>query len=219
MSRILTICTLSIFFLSFCPLHAEETPPAEIVQAAREGIARFLNSRPVSSLQKFGFRDQDEVNRATLGEGFQIYTVPPQTLLSGQSFQNFESIAVPTKAWQFLIRSGRDAKAFLRVDYINGQWQAVSLGSSGLAVQMDSIVKTWPPSAAYKLKFIRIYQAKSDFVEISSPEKIIGTIPMTSARVAMKMSRSQFDPRDIHGSSIILQELPPIVKAGIGNNR
>lgn len=192
---------------------AGELPAAAIVNAAREGVLTYVREIPADRVNQFGFSDRGEVEAAALGEGFRIFTVSPDALL-GTAAGDISSLAIPTALWQFLITTGGKAAALLTVDLVEGRWLPVSLGSAGLAGQLDQLMRSWPPSDGYEFRIIRIYQARSDFVEISQAGAVIGILPLTSARVALGLA-DDFHPRNLRDGKGIVDALRPVVQKSL----
>ncbi len=211
------LVVISFIFILQVPFlfPSDELPSPEIVNAAREGIKTFIKDTRIENLHRFGFLNQKEVDEATLGEGFQIFTISPDTLLKDETSQDLHLMAVPTTLWQFLIVTDGKAVSLLTVDYINNKWTAVSIGASRLAKQLSKFIETWPLSKGYHYRLIRVYQATADLIELSQEEKVIGIVPLRSGRIAMGLERKDFDPRDLYYSSNVLTKIRPVVRNNI----
>ena len=195
-------------------VRAGELPAADVVAAAKEGVRTYVHGIPADRVNQFGFSDQGEVDASTLGQGFRIFTVHPDVLLETAAGGDISSLAVPTTLWQFLITTGGKTASLLTVDLMEGSWVPVSLGSAGLAGQLGQLMKTWPASDGYDYRIIRIYQAQSDFVEISQGEVIIGILPLTSARVALGLT-DDFDPGNLRDGKSIVNDIRPVVQKSL----
>jgi hypothetical protein len=209
--RKLIVLSLVVMLPSVVP--AEGIPSTEIVIAAREGLKTFLNEVNAQNLDRFGFYSQGDITGAELGAAFQVFTIPPDKILSyDPSISDLTSMIVPTNLWQFLIISQGNPKSLLTVDFLNDQWTAVSIGASGLAMQLSKITEAWPASAGYRWRLIKVYQAKSDLLEISLGDKVIGIVPLLSARMALGFEKEDFDPLGLEDSRNILIYLKPTVE-------
>jgi hypothetical protein len=194
---------------------SDAIPYREIVSAAQQGIETFVRGPRVQNLHKFGFFNQRQIDEAALGEGFQVFTIPPDWLLSQESPKDMNALALPTNLWQFLIVTGGKSTSLLTVDLFNDRWTAVSIGASGLATELEILLNAWPLSAGYHYRLLRVYQAKSDFIEILQGGRTIGVVPFTSCRMAMNLENREFDPLDLHDPTEILTKLQPIVRMNI----
>ena len=182
---VMTVVAVFLIFPVASLWAAEKTPAPVIVEAAQKGIKRFITESRTTGLHRFGFLTQADAYGATLGEGFQVFTVPTQSLLEEHSSIGLPQSAAPTKMWQFLVLSHGKAKAFITVDYIRDQWAPVAIGSTGLAQETADLLKRYPRSAGYHYRFLALYQADSDLIEMSKDEKVLGLVPLASARMAL----------------------------------
>jgi hypothetical protein len=212
LQRLIVIGFILIFQMPFLS-SADETISLDILNAAQEGIKIFLQD--TQSSEQFGFSARDEVDSATLGKGFEVFTVPPDSLLKGEASKDLSSLAISTNLWQFVIVAGGKAKVLLTVGFMDRGWAPVSMGSAGLAKELGKVLETWPESAGYQYKLIRIYQAKSDFLEISLGGKAIGVIPLISARVSMGIGKQGFDPQDLYNSEGVTMRMRAVVRKNL----
>ena len=209
---------IALFLIVMLPsvVAAEGIPSREVVIAAREGLTTFLYEIKAQNLDRFGFYSQADISGAQLGPAFQIFTIPPDKILSyDPSISDLSSMIVPTNQWQFLIISQGNPKSLLTVDFFKDEWTAVSIGASGLAMQLSKITEAWPASAGYRCRLIRVYQAKSDFLEMSLGERVIGIVPLLSARMALGSEKEDFDPLDLQDSRNIVINLKPVVEKSL----
>lgn len=190
----------------------EYKPSQNIVQAAEAGLTVFVKDPQMKNLDRLGFGGRAVIDDVTLGRGFLIHTIPPQTILDEINGLDLYAGAVPTTQWQFLIEAEGKAISLLTVDRMGDQWQAVSIGSAGLAEQLEKIMESWPSSEGYEYRLIRIYQATSDFLAISKNSEPLGIIPMTSARIAMGLKGGGLDPTDLRSSEEILNNIRNTVR-------
>jgi hypothetical protein len=191
---------LVFLFVCFClGLAAEEVAPMGAIQAAEKGIAEFPPAVP----------GQTGLVNAKLQTGFQVYTASPAELMKSS---HIGSIIIPTGVWRFVVVSNEQPAALITVQQVNGQWTAVSMGGATLAVEISKIMEKWPKADGYTHRFVRIYQARADFVEISraSDEHEPGFVPLSSSRVALGIT-GQFDPQTVMYNSEFITSLKEIV--------
>lgn len=214
-SRSVLLVFVFILFIP-CFTSAGESPPNDIRKAAKEGIAIFLKDSRSSQLHRLGFESQADVDNAELGEGFQIFTIHPDKLLNESASQELYDLVTPTTQWQFLILVRGKANALLTVDLVNGKWTPVSIGSAGLAKQLSDLLSAWPATSGYQHRLIRVYQAQSDFIELSQEGKIIGILPLTSLLAAIQGdARKEFNAHDLRNPKEVLSDLRPVVRKNI----
>jgi hypothetical protein len=214
-SRSVLLVFVFILFIP-CFTTAGESPPDDIKKAAKEGVTTFLKDSRSSHLRRLGFESQTDVDNAELGEGFQIFTIHPDKLLNESASQELHDLVTPTTQWQFLILARGKANALLTVDLVNEKWTPVSIGSSGLAKQLSDLLVAWPATSGYQYRLIRVYQAQSDFIELSQGGKNIGILPLTSLLTAIKRgARKAFNPHDLRDPKEVLSDLRPVVRKNI----
>lgn len=78
---------------------ADEAIPPDILNAAREGIDIFLKDAQIRTLYELGFSGKEEADNAAVGNGFEVFTVTPDSLLNAGASR----ICRP---WPFLLISG-----------------------------------------------------------------------------------------------------------------
>lgn len=128
---------------------------------------------------------------------------------------DLSSLLVSTDTWQFLITTRGKAVAIITVDFMDGKWMPVSIGSSELASQLSKLLEVWPTSSGHRYRFIRVYQANSEFMELSTRDGITGIIPLGSARHALGLTKKEFDPFDIHTSADMVKQITTVVRKNV----
>lgn len=146
--------------------------PAEVRSAAIKGLPTFLKTISKDDIKNYGFSKQEEVEHATLSDPFKVYTIEPEKILDYDDKTSVLEIISPTSLWEFPVMSKGTIRTLLTVDLMNGIWEAVGIGSSGLAKRWDFIMKNWPSVEGYEHIFVRVYQADSDFVILKHAGKI-----------------------------------------------
>ncbi|HEX5682781.1 MAG TPA: hypothetical protein VFY73_02000 [Ideonella sp.] len=126
-----------------------------------------------------------DLARLRLGRGFAVYTVEPADIASGS---DLSSAAKPTGQWRFVVRLGSRPVGLVTLDQANGQWQAVSYGGAALAGDVDAKMRQHGTPDRANLRFVRIFQAHSDFLEVVSPaDGRVRLAPLLSARASLRM--------------------------------
>ncbi len=148
---------------------ADETPPSEAVTAAESGLVQFLKELPDSERGNFGFLPEDRLSDARVGTPFQLYTITPEKLLNAPADTSVDTLISPTGRWFFPVILEGTPRAILTVERMDGNWEAVTLGMTPLAGEMEKIKRQWPKSEGYTPKLVAIYQAASYFFTV--PEK------------------------------------------------
>jgi hypothetical protein len=211
-SILLMACVISLLMMS--SLNAESAPN-EVVRAARDGLRMFLNAIPEGELGYFGFTSKEEFDQTTIGTPFRIYTISPNKILSYKGEADISSLLSPTGEWLCPVICLGKARVLLTVARMQGQWQTVDLGGAIDAVEIEQISQSWPPSQGYEMKFIRVYQANSDFILLTKG-KVSNLVPLKGAAVVLGLVKKgetyeykQMSPADV------LPKLAPVVKAAL----
>jgi hypothetical protein len=212
---IVVLLVVMLFVAGEVSISAAVEAPAVVRKAAEAGVDLFLKNPGMTGKQKMGFRSQSELDNAFAGEGFQVFTIPPDRLINNVMSQNLSALVVPKDQWQFLINSTDGAKVLLTVDVMNGKWTPVSIGSAGLAKELGRVLEKWPVSEGYQYRLIRVYQAKSDFIELTQNGKIKGIVPLSSLNAVIGGKKRAFDPADILESRDVLDALRPAVRSNV----
>ncbi|MCP4217300.1 MAG: hypothetical protein GY765_21835 [bacterium] len=198
------VCLLIIFSL---PLTASEAPQ-EILSAARSGLSEFVKVEALLGVT--ALRSSNGKVETPLGKGFEVFTINPQVLLKNKNM-TLEPMAVSTGLWRFPVMNNGKATALLTMAQVDGKWAAVAVGGAVLAQQVYEVFTQWPEADGYQYRFIRIYQAKSDFIEISKNDTTVGFVPLGSARMAFGLQQDSFDADLLMHNSEILEPLREIV--------
>ena len=203
-----------------CLSFAGKAPPDDVRNAAQVGINVILKDSRMGNLHRLGFQSQEDIDSANLGKGFQIFTIPPDKLLNETTPLNLQALVTPTNQWQFLIAAGDKAKALLTVEFVDGKWIPVSIGSAALAKELSDFLDAWPASSGYDYRLIRVFQAKSEFIELTKGGKVIGIVSLSSLSLAT--SRGEAEAANLRGlrdSNEVLSELKFIVRNHLQFNK
>jgi len=136
--------------------------PTEVVQAARDGLAPFLEGIPPADRAGYGLEPEDRVEDADLGEPFQLYAVDPRALLAAGEETTVGEIVSPTETWFFPVEIDGQPRNILTVTRMNGAWEAVALGKAPLARELGAVRRRWVP-AGYQPRLVAVYQAAAYF--------------------------------------------------------
>lgn len=215
---IISACAFSLLFIVFClanTIFANEIAPQEAINAAHNGLDIFLSYIPENELAAYGFANINETKGCLLGTPLKIYTILPDNLGRLNQNDDITSSIQITNLWFFPVYSKDKVKNLLTVDFVNGQWKAVAMGSAELAKDVDSFLKNFSSQnkGAKDFKFLRIYQAKSDFFLIQSENKT-KLVPLKSAKHTLKLQAQ--NKKDYEG--IDAWEILPVLKQEVKKN-
>lgn len=181
------------------------------LQAAKRGLAQFAEHqqalRPGSAPPDFplDITDVGDLKQATVGHGFEVYTVDPRDLLARG---DLPSLARPTGQWRFVISLHGKPIGLATVQQVNGHYETVAYGASVLAKDVEAAMTAHGNSTRSNLRFIRIYQARSDLLEVDHAK----FAPLHSARESLLLKKAGSDLVD---GSELLEPLRAAVKANI----
>ena len=148
---------------------AQQTPPAEVQQAAEQGLQPLLAQVPPTAVEEFGFAADEAGGAVTLGAPFRVYAVAPEALARYQAGQAAETLLTATPLWYFPVLKGGRPQAILVVDRLDGRYQAVSLGYARLAAELGVVTRQWKAAEGYHPKLAICYQARQHLFTV--PEK------------------------------------------------
>ena len=185
--------------------------------AAAQDLARFIQHQQKAHAEALpkGFPlaidSVADLARLRLGRGFAVYTVDPADIASGS---DLSSAAKPTGQWRFVVRLGSRPVGLVTVDQVKGQWQAVSYGAAALADDVDAKMRQHGTPDRSNLRFVRIFQAHSDFLEVVSPADGRARLaPLLSARASLRMQA----PEELLEQGDVLPSLRAAVAANVAD--
>ena len=209
----------AIFLLAFFVLfyswsvYADGGPSEDVRRAANEAMKGFLSPDRLDDLRELGFESKADINKAILGEGFEIFTIPPDALLDDTRLQDLHSLITSTNQWSFLVRANDEPKMVVTVGLSKGKWEPVSFGASGFAKVMSLFLNEWPKSSGYRFRYVKVYQANSSFIELSKGKEVIGIVPGQNLTGLLTGTVPEgHDPKKLLKKEHILQALRDAVK-------
>jgi hypothetical protein len=192
--------------------------PTEVVAAAQSGLASLIREhasvQPREAFAQPFVRQQVDEATLTLGRGFQVYTIAPERILKDRA--GFSASCTPTDMWRFLVLDGERTVGLLTVAQVEGRWATVAFGGAQLAEEMQQVFATWTQETGYQIRFIRVYQATADFVEVSPGPGQAEFVPMTSGRIALNLDNRAFDPQQLLPERQVFPALVEQVATALG---
>jgi hypothetical protein len=150
---------------------AIQNQSAAVMAAASQDLTQFIehNKQRGGTALPEGFpldvANLAELQSVRVAYGFPIYTIDPQRLVAGET--DLSAMATPTGGWRtVLYRSGKPV-GLAKLEKIDGQWKTVAYGAMALSRDVDSVTKTHGNAARSNMRFIRVFQAQSDLVEVA----------------------------------------------------
>lgn len=185
------LVTAALLFISNAAAMLPQDIPEGLEDAARTGLPRFLHAIAQDDPGRFTFASLEEIERAELGEPFQVFTIPPRDILDYDGRAPVSSLIQPADIWFFPVLVDDDIKTLLTVEQSHGTWKAVAIGSSNLARQWFDIVKTYPRIQGYEPSFVRVYQAAADFVLLDRSPEPQAAVPLRSTSIVLGLAEDE----------------------------
>lgn len=210
----------------------QQTEGSDASAAATRGLAEFVQNQVQAHAGTLpeGFpldvADVQDLKDARIAYGFPVYTVDPKDILATRS--DFSAMARPTGVWRFLISRDSRPIGLATLEKLNGAWQTTSYGGAGLSKDVDALMQLYGNANRSNLRFIRVFQARSDFLEVASSGGAAPRFaPLQSAREALLLqlhARKAGSTADnaaggLLDASQFAESLRAAVKANIANFR
>lgn len=152
----------------------------------RSLIADIAKDLPAGTLPDgfpFDVNDFSELKNATLGLAYEVHTAHPQTILAGG--RPLEQMLMGTGIWNFVVMVDGNPVALLELEKVHGKWTVNGAGGAKLA--QDVHVASQNHSGRNAFRFVRIYQATADFLEVKDIEGKARYAPLLAARQSLRM--------------------------------
>jgi hypothetical protein len=129
---------------------ASATPSTKEIDLYKKNNPTASDSTVPSSKVIFGFKENDSLDQACLGEPFKFYQFNKEAILNYTKNSDVSSVLVYVDQWYFPVMIGNNARTILIVSKMKGLWKAVSFGGrTTFAVELDKIRKQWPLEQGY----------------------------------------------------------------------
>lgn len=188
--------------------------------AAQRDLAQFvqhtLRTRASGLTPQFPLdvADLAELKEARVAYGFQVHTVDPKELLEGRS--ELRNMAKPTSQWRFVIAVNGKPVGMSTVEHHKGKWETVAYGAAVLAKDVDASMAAHGNAERSNVRFIRVYQAKADFLEVMAPNDSRAKFaPLHSARESLAMAKDGKAPGALVDADDFLGPLRSAVKTNM----
>lgn len=182
------------------PTAIDHSDRAGAQAAAERGLAEYVQRKQrhagASRAKALAVDGADELARARIAGGFEVHTVAPDEMLAGRG--ELRQMAKPSGVWRFFARIDARPLGLVTVQRVDGRWQAVSFGAAGLAQELSTLMAQHGQAGSALrgrggdgggsdgLRFIRIHQAQTDLLEVTSPRDLQSRYALlSSARHAL----------------------------------
>jgi len=156
--------------------------------AAERGLAEYVQRKQrhagAGRAKALATEGTDDLARARIAGGFEVHTIAPDDMLAGRG--ELRQMAKGSGVWRFFAKIDGKPVGLVTVQRMDGRWQAVSFGATGLAQELAPLMERHGKLGAANLRFIRIHQAQTDLLEVVSPtDQRARYAPLASARHAL----------------------------------
>lgn len=213
--RLVALCMAAFLIFPAGLQAADSKPPEAVTAAAAQGLKPWLEKIPASDMPRFGLDPAAPLDSAVLGAPFLVHTISPAALRQYKAGTAVEALITPTKLWYFPVLIAGEPKLILVVDYMDDQWQAVSMGYPALAREWANVTQQWPESKGYHPVLIAVFQAKRHLFTV--PEKGASNLtPLAPAGQAGE-TKSSAPYSSLGEAEAVIGDLIPIVESNIRN--
>jgi len=125
-----------------------QTLPTEtdsVLKVANSQVINLIKDIPDDVLPDYGFRNRQEFGAIRFDEPIPVYTLKDSTV-------------VFTETWRVPLCIGKEVRSLLTVIRVNGNYQAVDFGATGLA---KTFMANKTPET---IGLLRVYELRTDFI-------------------------------------------------------
>lgn len=210
---VLAIC---LAFVAPSTLYAQGTSPQGLDRAAAAGLPTLLADIPKADLPAYGFPEGTAPGAATLGTPQLLHTITPASLAAYQSGQSPQSLLSDTAMWFCPVQVDGTTVAYLVMDKVRGDYQAVSLGYAGLARAMRQALDGLSLQTGETPQIVAVFQAQVFllFLPQTAPDRLfsLATSPTAgAATLEARMSTSD----DSSAVANVVARLLPVVRENL----
>ena len=156
----------------------------------------------------FDVKEFSQLQSASLGLAFEVNTTSPQKLAASNI--PLEKMLQGNGIWNFVIMVKDRPVALLEMAKIDGRWQAQGAGGAKLAQDVYQAAQSHGGKSAFR--FVRIYQATADLLEVQDSQANARYVPLVAARESLQMDKLQA------GTSLSGQDVLPSLQEAVRKN-
>ncbi|WP_374438305.1 hypothetical protein [Inhella sp.] len=210
------------------PAANRRAEPAEALAAAQRDFQAFVR-RSLANHEgtlpdgfPFEVNDLQDLQNARLAYGFEVHTVDPQDLFDPRA--ELSRRAKPTGTWRFVVQLEGRPIGLATVQQHNGRWETVSFGATVLAKDVDAVMGRHANGARSNVRFIRVFQAQSDFLEVQDARDGRARFaPLFSARQSLLLQPQRAgvaaDPAGLAEQADLIEPLRAAVRKNLDGFR
>ncbi|MCD4737910.1 MAG: hypothetical protein K8R89_01445 [Anaerolineae bacterium] len=143
---------------------------------ARQQLPEILRKVSRLGCEKYGFRDENELESAVLGFPYEVYTLSPQAVQSYRADQCMADLIVQEQRWEFPVLVNGEARGLLTVAQQEGQWRVVGFGELTLSRKVVDLQAGFANAevngvSPYSVKLLNVYPIQGTFALIESEKQ------------------------------------------------
>lgn len=188
--RIFIVLCLIGFYTNSDSTYAQFTDE-EIIRTASSSLKSFLEKIPLGSEEQYGFANSTEINEATVGKPYRVYTIHPDSIKRGNP--EGKGYMIPLDEWRLPVIVRDEYKALLTVTIVKNNLQVVDLGAKVLAREIRGFEKKHPQG---QKMILRLFQLQCDFIILRPISKTLEQseiYPLRSAGLMFQEFRNALD--------------------------
>ena len=195
---------------------------AEALAAARSDFSQFvahqLQRRGAPAEFPLDVADLRDLKDATINYGFAVHTIDPPELLAGRG--TMQAMAHHANQFRFVITLKDRAIGLATVEKNHGRYETVAYGGAVLARDLDAVAAVHGNADKSNLRMLRIYQARSDLLEVVGQDGRVRYAPLHSARESLLLAQHNKDGNDgLMDEAEFMQPLRTAVKQNMAVSR
>ena len=147
-------------------------------EVARQELPEVLRAVSRLGCEKYGFRDENELQFAIPGLPYEVYTLSPQAVQSYRSGQRVADLIAQEQRWEFPVLVNEEARGLLTVAQQEGQWRVVGFGELALSRKVVDLQASFAHAEAnagaspgYSVKLLNVYPIQGTFALIERGEQ------------------------------------------------
>lgn len=189
----------------------------DALAAAKRDFAQFVETqlrRPGGLPAGFPLEvtNVDDLKQAQVSYGFPVFTIDPPDMLAGRG--TMQSMTKHTNSWRFVITLADRPIGMATVERNQGKFETVAYGGAVLSKDLDALARHHGNADKSNLRFVRIYQARADLLEVMGADNRARFAPMHSARQSLALKAAP-DRADLLEEQDLQQPLRTAIKQNL----
>lgn len=156
-----------------------------------------------------------ELRQVALGVGFEVNTIDPTALAYAGKSADLGAMSKGTGLWNFVLLSKGQPVGLLEVGNVGGRWQVLGAGASALARDVQAAAQGHARDGRFK--FVRLYQATSDLMQVRGADGSTRFVPLMAARETLGLAKAAAGD-SLPSGQALLPALQQAVRASLSRN-